>query len=800
LVAFLFLLSVVILCIFQAAESDLWMHLSFGREIFTHKAIPAYEPFVYTGFHMPLLYTSWLFSVIYYLTYLAFNINGVILLKAATIALAFFILIRDSLRPVRNYVLTLVIMSLVVILARHRFVERPDTFMMVFLSFTIFSLNAYLYEQRKYIYALPIVALIWANCHSSVVVMSVPFTAFIAGGVMQHFLSRHFPGKSRGYLPETPSVSQLKTVALVFTLCVAASIINPNYLEQLGYGPGVLSSAWSKQEILELMTPGRSVMQALIAMTSVVIVSFLLNFRRASLIHFLMLAPFFALSFSSVRFFFIAAIVSAPVVARNFSEFIGSRDKGILSSGPAYLAVAALIILNTFLNLNDTIKFMSFNKRVFGFGIDYSSVPENALRYMDKNGIRGRVFNSLGFGGYITWRDFPSRTVFVDPRFDIPSGLLEQLDQALEQPRVMDALERSYGFEAVLIDYPILAASRDLLENTPDAAFSHPQWALVYWDDLCLLYLKKGGRYDSLIKNDAYGSVRPANGVDGLRTKLRAGDTAAKVISELKRNVRETGSSKANGLLGFAYSELGNYEAAVKSYLMVRNGKNAMFDAYKGIAAACRNMGKIDESTAYYRKAVSQRADASLFFDIGRNYLAKGLKKEAMEYMEKALSLDQTMLDIYPVLGDIYKDLGMTGRQSEISLQQEKNRMFIEAKKHLIEGSKAYAGGNLSLALREFEAYAGLNPQDPVAYSNMGYIYFDTGLPDKALEYQKYAVGLNPDYANAHYGLALIYAGMGDRRNAVKHFKEYLRIEPKGYYSRKAAANIESINGLEGKR
>ena len=78
------------------------------------------------------------------------NITGVILLKAFVITSAFMILIRDSLRPYKNYFLSIVVMVLIVLVTRHRFAERPETFMMVFLSFSIFSLNAYLYDNKKY--------------------------------------------------------------------------------------------------------------------------------------------------------------------------------------------------------------------------------------------------------------------------------------------------------------------------------------------------------------------------------------------------------------------------------------------------------------------------------------------------------------------------------------------------------------------------------------------------------------------------------------------------------------------------
>ena len=64
---------------------------------------------------------------------------------------------------------------------------------------------------------------------------------------------------------------------------------------------------------------------------------------------------------------------------------------------------------------------------------------------------------------------------------------------------------------------------------------------------------------------------------------------------------------------------------------------------------------------------------------------------------------------------------------------------------------------------------------------------------DKAYKYQRAAVEIDPNYANAHYGLALIYKKWGDGAAAKRHWREYLRIEPTGYYSRKAKSEIEGI-------
>ena len=222
LLQILFLASVFILALNEIEDPDVWLHLSFGKLIWNLRGFPPTEPFLYTMQGQPFSYSSWLFGFIYYGAYHAFDIYGIIVLKAITVTSALYILFRDSLRPHKNTIIAILVMSLIVITLRHRFVERPDTFTMVFLAFSIFSINAFIYENKKYLYALPLVHMLWANSHSSINLMFVPFLAFLLGGLLQRSLA----AKSELF-KDAPSFSQLKTILLIFVASFASSLVSP---------------------------------------------------------------------------------------------------------------------------------------------------------------------------------------------------------------------------------------------------------------------------------------------------------------------------------------------------------------------------------------------------------------------------------------------------------------------------------------------------------------------------------------------------------------------------------------------
>ena len=771
-------------------DTDTWMHLAFGRLIWLQKAFPSTEPFVYTNLGQPFLYTSWLFSVVYYLAYAAMNVYGVILLKAVAITAAFFILLMDSLRPYKNYCVSIAVLIVMVFLLRDRFVERPEIFMMVFLAFSIFSLNAYIHENKKYIYFLPIVHLIWANCHSSINLMIIPFGAVLAGGFLQSYLK----GKAIDFC-YTPSRPQLKTIALIFLASFALTFLNPNVTGQYLYGYNMLSIPWYKQEIMELQAPTWQSIKWPYLISFTMILSFLLNIKRLSWINVLLILPFIYLSFVSVRFVYILAIVAAPILSSNISSILRhySLDKYLFKRA-ATVMMSIVTVLYPFLVIMNGNSY-GHEKNTIGFGIEFETIPENALRYMDRRDIYGRIFPIFEWGGYINWRDFPKRSVFIDPRGEIPVALLEQYKIALSDSSTMNRLAEQYDIKAVLIKYPVMAdLYREIGDTDVDPAFPNPDWALVYWDDNALLYLKRGGEYDAVITRDEYRFVKPAKGVNIFGPG--PGDTVRldHIIAELKRCTRESDSGLARSLLMHAYNEKGFYKDALaigENYQ--RSGNLDHPEIFENMAVAYEHTGSIDQAIQYYKKALSIREDAGTLYALGVIYLNRGDTKSALSHFRKALDLDANLISVYPALIRLYQESG----DAENAARTTKTFTGIQNRNlgasHYKRGMQAYLEGNYGQAIEEFSKSLEYDPANPTACSDLAYAYYDIHQLDKAFELHSRALAIDPDYANSYYGLALIFKQRGDWLSARDNWEKYLKLQPNGYFSRRALQEIEKI-------
>lgn len=783
-------------------DTDAWTHLALGRAIVEAGGFPANEQFVVPSLGLPYYNAEWLFGVMLYLTYLAAGVAGVVLLKATLIGLAFLILFEDSLLPRdppshRALGLALAASALFpfVLAVRHRFVERPDLVLMVFLAFTIYALDAYLVAGRRFLYLLPLLQVLWVNMHPSIILAAVPFVAVLLAGGLQHLLRAW-----RGFeLPGTPSARQLRVVAAVFVGVMLASLANPYGIDTFFAPFRLASSAWLMDEIVELQAPRWQEHALPFVVTGLLALGFAATAKRFSLRSLLLVAPFVYLGLSARRFMFLLAVVSAPILVRHLrwlASHLGAARAERLALPAALVAVVG-ITAGTGLTLARVEPFIEVNQ-VPGLGIHYEPLPEDALRYLDRQHLEGRVFNAFQWGGYIVWRDFPRRMPIVDGRGYLPVGLLDELQAARTLATRLESLQRRYGFDVAVLPYP--RDSGLLRDETPDVdlGLTSPDWALVYWDDVAMVYVRRTEALAGLIERDEYREVKPANGALALRPMLADRHRLDGVEEELRRNIAQTGSSMALTLLGFVYNEVGSYDRAVEVLRRVREssapGLGLRF-AYHALGFAHERLGHTDQAIAYYERAARLGDDPMIQYNLGTAYTKLGNVRQAIRHLERALELDRRLAPVYPALIAAYRSVGKTERAQELEAAYPSVLAYGQAEEHFRRGLRLYLERRHMEAIAEFKASIRVNPRSAGTRSNLGYVYFDLGLLDRAFAEHKAALDIDERFANAHYGLALIYLKTGERTRARGHLQEYLRLEPAGYWSRRAREEVNRLGG-----
>jgi len=768
-------------------DPDAFTHLALGRDLVHQRGFPAHDPFSFASPGSPYYNLEWLFDVVLFLGHLVAGTAGVVLLKASIIALAVWILWFDSRASGESaaahpagLLIRAAILTTVVVMIRHRFVERPDVALMVFLAFTIYALNAYLATGRRWIFLLPALQVVWANMHPSVVVGLVPFAAVLGGGVTLRVGARLAARWWRPPPAAIPSWRRLATVAAVLAGVVLASVVNPYRLDPLTLPFSLADQPWFRQEVMELQPPRPTTWPGPFVMTAFLTLGLLGTIARLPLIPALVALPFVHLGLSAVRFVFLLELVAAPILARALLVVTagGRRPlvrRCVLGGAIAAAGVAGITAGVTGAGFGP----LADARKSPGFGVNERWVPEGALRYLDARGVEGRLFNAFHFGGYIEWRDFPRRAPIIDGRGFAAPSLLEEIHFARIRPEHLERLRALFGLEAAVMDYPSYSgdAIEEVLSPDVDAALTSPNWALVYWDDVALVYLRRGGRHAAVIERDEYRYVKPANGAEGIARLLGDPARATAARAELNRNVAETGSSLGLLLLGHAATDP---DQALATFARVHDPARR-FEADQATALVHWRRTDFARATEFYDRALARESAAGVLYNAGHVRVDAGDDRNAVRYFNRARRADPGLTVVYPALVGAYRRLGDEGAARDLgpAFLQAATRTRVTqheraARRLLAEGRTVEAGSELAAALT-------LDPRSAAALTALGYVRLVEGRVDEAGRAVEGALAVDPGYAQAHRALAHIARARGDEPAARRHLQAFARLAPRTY-------------------
>ena len=133
----------------------------------------------------------------------------------------------------------------------------------------------------------------------------------------------------------------------------------------------------------------------------------------------------------------------------------------------------------------------------------------------------------------------------------------------------------------------------------------------------------------------------------------------------------------------------------------------------------------------------------------------------------------------------------------------------IDLYAEILNADAGYAAAYINLGtiffhLRQYgraeELYRKATEADPeyvLAFFDLGNVLDELERLDESIEAYRHATKLAPRYADAHYNLALAYERKGERRNALRHWQEYVRLDRSGPWADHARVQIRKLLGKE---
>jgi hypothetical protein len=522
--------------LFKIADLDFWWHLKTGQVTLEQKQFQRTEIYSFTAAGREYIDHEWLFQVVMFWFYSKFGPAGAIILKSAIFSLIYVLTTRYLLLQNTSPFLIFAIQFLSICGGLPRMIERPEIFTALFFITTFLTVDYSLRNhKRAALIFLPPLFAIWSNFHAAVILGLILLGIFAIGLVLEFLIRREqYP------IYYNPSVKDLGVLLLVLIVCTVASGVNP-------YGYRVLTVPFELTSIIdsgilnndEWKKPSPFTLPFYYICVLFAFAMALLNFRRLSIVHFLLMCFFAYISMKYIRntgmFCWFLPLFVGPYV-----KDISQQYKWQIQIGAA-LALLSLIYLTTFA--------FPFER---GIGIA-SYFPQRLSVFTKQQNLQGNMLNSYAFGGYLIWSLYPERKIFIDGRNEVYLPLLQKIVKSRVDNRQWNQLLNEYQ-----IDYAILNYVDDLEKVTymnpnkesfvvympfTETHFPRSRWALIFWDDTGMVLVRRKGQNSNLLPME-FRNVFP-EGSDYMKQLVVNGKISkAEAISQLERKLREDSSCR----------------------------------------------------------------------------------------------------------------------------------------------------------------------------------------------------------------------------------------------------------------
>jgi tetratricopeptide (TPR) repeat protein len=162
-----------------------------------------------------------------------------------------------------------------------------------------------------------------------------------------------------------------------------------------------------------------------------------------------------------------------------------------------------------------------------------------------------------------------------------------------------------------------------------------------------------------------------------------------------------------------------------------------------------------------------------------------------VQHYEAALAADPAATSLYYQLGLAYRFVGDTGKARELLAKRGSGKPTVAdpildaireratGKQALwMRGFRAFQAGRFAEAAEHYQRMTETDPQEPIAWIELGSALLKMGDIAGALAKYTHALKLAPDNAVAHQNRAICLTQMGRRSEAVRHYRTAIRLDP----------------------
>ncbi len=454
------------------SDGDLPRHLLMGQVIVETRSIPRQEIFSYVYEGRPYVVNEWLADVLYYLTYQALGLKGVVLLTAVLMAFAFYVLYASLCSEFDERLLLLILVLWGALNVYQHLIARPHLFSVFFLAIWLVVADRIRRGLPTKFWILPGLMLLWSNLHPEFISGFLVLIAYLAGWTWDY-----------AFHPQTRDTAVLRNLGVALVLSFAASLINPFGLQAWSSTVNYVGNTGLMSAINDTRAPDFSSVSYLAEFTLILASLLILALKKGSLPggHAFLLAGFTALAMTSGRNIHLYGVVAPFALAGPLIEMTDSAFQKKIASGILQIErqlkgfvwpVATVVTFSVLLVLGFIGK---------EYIIDPGLFPVAAVQWLERNPPSGHMFNDFKWGGYLVWQLWPAQKDFIDGKSDLTG----------EATRAYDRVEsRSPGWQATLNQYDVQWAILSV-DSALGQELAGDGWSILYKDGTAIV-LRRG--------------------------------------------------------------------------------------------------------------------------------------------------------------------------------------------------------------------------------------------------------------------------------------------------------------------
>jgi hypothetical protein len=458
----------------NAVDPDLWWHLKTGQYIAEHKSVPHVDPFSFTRAGAHWVAHEWLAELFLYHAQRLVGWNGLILLFAAIISAAFFLLyLRCGPHSYIAGVFTVCGAFATITL----WGVRPQILSLLLTSLWLLILERSEDNPKLLWWTLPL-TLLWVNLHAGFALGLALSAVFLAGEWIEG------SGIERASGGLNPNPAHLRLAALTLSLDLLLVSLNPNGPRLFFYPVETLRSTAMQNYIAEWASPNFHLVQYLPLLLLLLGTFVILGWKRSAirLRDFVLLLVSLFASLVSVRLIPFFVLIAAPLLTRQLADSDSLRNRSWKISKQSSASATFHPFLNAVMILT-----------MAGFAVIHTTrvihrqpqavaeaFPEGAVAFLQSHPITGPIFNHYDWGGYLIWKLYPATRVFIDGRADLyGESILDQFDATYQFKGDWPQPLQHWDIRTVLVpsDSALAAGLR-----------SAPGWRVAYEDAQAVIF------------------------------------------------------------------------------------------------------------------------------------------------------------------------------------------------------------------------------------------------------------------------------------------------------------------------